>query len=276
MYKEKKIKQQSFSLCFSEPGRVDRNGTPAGAMVLGGTDTRLHKTGMVYAKQSDANEKYSLHLEKVYLLEPGTAEKSEVQVEQYHKVQIFEEDLNNRGPIILDSGTTATYLTNKLEKHFVQVFNDMVPEDVMVLDPKVAIYNLTLSQVEQLPTIVLQMKAWNPAGDQEPEVPSVTKLPGFVGSDLDPAHAGRSIVLAMPPSSYLTRSGIENQENDNTNPDQAFRHMFGLFFSKSVGGVIGGNFMRGYDILFDIDNSRIGFAESDCEYSTLVDDTESG
>jgi Eukaryotic aspartyl protease len=279
MYKQKKIEQQAFSLCFSEPGRVDRKGTPAGAMVLGGTDTRLHKTRMVYAQQSNDRGKFALHLEKVYLLEPRTGEKTEVQpqMEQYHKVQIFEEDLNNRGPVILDSGTTATYLTQQLQRHFVEVFNSMVPEDVMVLDPDESFYELTLEQVKQLPTIVLQMKGWIPDGEEEAEVPSVTSLPGIVGADLDANHAGKSIVLAMPPSSYLTRAE-DDDEIDATDPGKAFRHMFTFYLTtkSGAGGVIGSNFMRGYDILFDIDNSRIGFAESDCEYSTLVNDDESG
>jgi Eukaryotic aspartyl protease len=248
-------------------------------MVLGGTDTRLHKTRMVYAQQSSASGKFELHLEKVYLVEPRTGEKTPVQLEiaQYHKVQIFEEALNNHGPVILDSGTTATYLSKELQKHFVEVFNSMVPEDVMVLDPEVSIYELTQQQVKQLPTIVLQMKGWLPDGKEELEIPSFTSLPGVVGTDLDAIHAGKSIVLTMPPSSYLTRAS-EDDRFDAEDPNQGFRHMFNFYLTKKSGsgGVIGSNFMRGYDVLFDIDNSRVGFAESDCEYSTLVNDEDSG
>jgi hypothetical protein len=152
----------------------DRRGTPTGAIVLGGTDTRLHKTRMAYAQQSSAPGKFELHLEKVYLVEPRTGKKTPVQPEiaHYHKVQIFEEALNNHGPVIFDSGTTATYLSKELQKHFVEVFNSMVPEDVMVLDPEVSIYELIQQQVKQLPTIVLQMKGWLPDSKGELKVPS--------------------------------------------------------------------------------------------------------
>ncbi|EJK44337.1 hypothetical protein THAOC_37132, partial [Thalassiosira oceanica] len=37
-----------------------------------------------------------------------------------------------------------------------------------------------------------------------------------------------------------------------------------------LGNVLGANFMTGHDVLFDMDRSRIGFAESGCDYAGLV------
>ncbi|CAB9500578.1 aspartic [Seminavis robusta] len=284
MYQEKKIENKAFSLCFSDPGHVDRQGTPAGAMVLGGSDTRLHQTPMVYAQQLAKEGKFTLHLEKVFLLAPGTGESTEIQSDQWNKVQIFEEDLNNGGNIILDSGTTATYLTKQLLRHFVEVFNSIVPESVMVFDPDQHRYELTQNQIDQfLPTIVLQIKGWRPQqGDNDNQqqadiIPGTsTQLPGTVGTDLDPKRAGKSILVPMPPSSYLSRR--DDDIDPQKEPEEVCQYKFSFFFNKrrGKGGVLGANFMRGLDVLFDIDNSRIGFAASDCEFSTLASDEESG
>ena len=113
MYAEQKLEKQAFSLCFAEAGHVERKGTMAGAMVLGGTDTRLHKTSMVYAQEMPPfNRKFKVHLQKVYLQEAAASnEKSNSVEDDYstdltllNNVQIFEEALNNKGPVIVDSG----------------------------------------------------------------------------------------------------------------------------------------------------------------------------
>lgn len=282
-YSQKAIEKRMFSLCFSEPNHIERTGTPAGAMVLGGTDTRLHRTTMVYAQErgSASGGKYVLYLEKVYLRSANGSEEeaSAVHPEDFQKVQIFEEDLNN-GPagVILDSGTTATYLTQQLERRFVGVFNEMVPEDIMVWGDKKN-YQLTLRQIEQLPTIVFQMKAWTSDQDDGSEdFSTTTSLPGMVGEDLDSRHAGKSILVAMSPLHYLSRNEDDDEIVDPTDMDEVAHYQIAIFFNKrkNKGGVLGANFMKGHDVLFDIDNTRIGFAESDCEFGVLADDEEAG
>jgi hypothetical protein len=81
----------------------------------------------------------------------------------------------------------------------------------------------------------------------------------------------------MPPSSYLTRASEDDGFNAK-DPNQVFRHMFKFYLTKKSGsgGVIRSNFMQGYEVLFDIDNNRVGFTKSDCQYSALVDDEHSG
>jgi len=44
----------------------------------------------------------------------------------------------------------------------------------------------------------------------------------------------------------------------------------------ALGNVLGANSMMGHDILFDLDNSRIGFAESECDYARLVAESAKG
>ena len=39
-----------------------------------------------------------------------------------------------------------------------------------------------------------------------------------------------------------------------------------MHFTESSGGVYGENLMRDHDIVFDVENGRAEFAESDCDY----------
>ena len=41
-------------------------------------------------------------------------------------------------------------------------------------------------------------------------------------------------------------------------------------YISSFDSILGSNFMRGHNVLFDIDNSRIGMAESTCDYKLLM------
>jgi len=292
MYHANKMKQQAYSLCFAEPGHVDRKGTLAGAMVLGGSDTRLHTTPMVYAELMSKRGKFHLHLEKVYLQETrfdgdtiNINPPISSDLTTLNNVQIFEEALNNKGPVILDSGTTATYLTKTLERHFVNVFNDLVSEDIMEMAGNSRgvqkTYELTLRQLYQLPTIVFMIKAWQPPNSDDDnakhDLSEKTHIPGMVGSDMDPRHAGHSILLRMPAQNYMARVHDDDMEEvDLTDLDSTATYNFHVFFTKQAGhgGVLGANVMQGHDILFDMDNQRIGFAESTCEYEVLADDEE--
>ena len=180
-------------------------------------------------------------------------------------------------------GTTATYLTKQLQNHFMSVFSSIVPADIMVLllDQPSTKYPLTLRQLEQLPSIVFMIKAWDPpleeSSEQEGEVPQNTTIPGIVGSDMDPKRAGKSILLRMPPSNYMSRVE-DDTEIDMSDLDTVAHYRMNVFFTKKsgAGAVLGANFMRGHDVLFDIENNRIGFATNTCEYEALADEEEAG
>ena len=120
MYADQKLEKQAFSLCYAEPGHVERKGTMAGAMVLGGADTRLHKTPMVYAQEmAPFDGKFKVHLEKVYLQEASSDNTDSEEIfystdlTRLNNVQIFEEALNNKGPVIIDSGKSIFFFYPK-------------------------------------------------------------------------------------------------------------------------------------------------------------------
>lgn len=152
---------------------------------------------------------------------------------------------------------------------------------VIAPDKPLLKHPLTFRQLEQLPTIVFMIKAWDPPTDDGNEDERValptTTIPGMVGSDMDPKRAGKSILVRMPPSNYMSRVETDS-EIDMSDLDAVAHYQLNVFFTKKAGGgaVLGANFMRGHDVLFDIDNNRIGFAVSTCEYEALADDEEAG
>jgi hypothetical protein len=70
---------------------------------------------------------------------------------------------------------------------------------------------------------------------------------------LESVTPGKSVDITVHPNSYM-----EKQSNGKYVPR--------VYVSESVGAVLGANFMDKHNVLFDIDNMRVGFAKSDCLY----------
>ena len=86
---------------------------------------------------------------------------------------------------------------------------------------------------------------------------------GFTGTDLS-RDSPRDVLLAIPPQHYMEFDVNTNQYTPR------------LYFTEGSGGVLGANAMMGHDILFDWENQRIGFAESDCNYDSIDESIEVG
>lgn len=110
--------------------------------------------------------------------------------------------------------------------------------------------SLTPEQLRSLPTILIQCKAFSL--DDDPSIEDYDTLIGYAGS-LDPSSP-KDLLVAIPATSYMDYSTISK------------RYMSRLYFTESVGGVLGSNTMQGHNVLFDWQNGRIGFAESSCAF----------
>lgn len=245
---------QQFSLCFSRQPVADQDGTESGAMTLGGTDNRLHSTGMVYTsnKKSDGGF-FNVHVRKVYLREGGGGESSLSSNPNLKivKLEVGESDLN-QGNVIVDSGTTDTYFNRRIARAFANEYQSMTGHS----------YNhnpisLTAEEMDMLPTILIQI-----AGDGKRNFgfypdPNVAGLAG----QLDPDNP-YDVILAMPPAHYM--------EFD----DSSKKYVARFYTDEGGGSVLGANAIMGHDVFFDIENNQIGFAESNCDYTKLV--VESG
>jgi hypothetical protein len=245
MHDQSIIDNPSFSLCFVRGDDAAKDGTMAGTLTMGGADMKLHEKEMVYAKGfKTKGVMHGVHIRKVHIMEAGKYDAESANKENTRTVDIDETTLNS-GSVIVDSGTTDTYLTKKLKGPFLNAFKELVGFDYNTNGMK-----LTDEDVQKLPTILVQLEGI-PGASEDKDTPGLAK-------NLDPEHP-YDILIAIPPAHYI--------EFDSDNDQYVGR----FSVNEGHGSVIGANTMRGHDIFFDIlDNGRIGFAVSDCDYRNLV------
>jgi hypothetical protein len=113
---------------------------------------------------------------------------------------------------------------------------------------------LTEEELERLPTIILQFKGH----DSNVDIASSAANPQLpLASTMDPANP-IDVLLAVPPSHYMEY--------------QVAKRMYvpGIYFEEADGSVLGANVLMSHEVLFDVENGRIGWVESSCDYSKLV------
>jgi hypothetical protein len=333
MYNANMIQNKMFALCYTQNAdkTITKSGTFAGSMTLGGSDTRLHSSRMVYAENDSSDGWYTVYVTGIYLelkkdeegkkgvrknrkqslrrIEgdvPSTDEKEEEEEEEAEedtddeddddddndneeedtnedededdeeedndekienpnllKLDLDIETLNSAG-IIIDSGTTDTYLPSFMNKDFLKAFKEIygTPYETVVKSTNADEINM-----EELPTIIIQLKKSSVEleddgdayeGDDYEDKFEFSKEYGRAGSYYDDSSP-EDIIIEIPPHHYLTKKNRKFQERIHIDDEEGY-------------GILGANTMFGYDILFDMDNSRVGFALSDCDHSTIVDD----
>lgn len=248
MYDAKKIRSKSFALCFSRSDRADRDGTEAGAMSMGGIDGRLPATPMVYSSTGDVNTGfYVVHVRAMYL-RAGGGGLSALDHNHVTKLDLSESTLNS-GRVIVDSGTTDTYFNSKLAHHFKEAYKKLTGRDYSHESKK-----FTAEELAQEPTILFQL-----SGDVDTNNGlDPTTTPGLAGN-LDQDHP-LDVIVAIPPEHFY--------EYD---PDEG-GYVSRFYVDEGDGGVLGANAMMGHNVHFDVENRRIGWAESNCNYTALVKD----
>jgi len=260
MHGKDAIPRPEFSLCFSRQDVAKREGTGAGAMTLGGVDTRLHMSPMVFAKNQKGSGFYAVHLKGIYLRDGGGKSAGDVtsDASRLHKLSIDEGTLN-RGNVIVDSGTTDTYFTSALAKPFKDAWKKLQGKAYSHTP-----VSLSHAEIDAMPTIVIVMQGCQGCavvGDETDEDPD--KVPNYVGGAFAEKYDAKDIVIAIPASHYM--------EFDSDTGKYVAR----FYTEESSGSVLGANAMMGHDIYFDTARGRVGFAESDCDYMRLVSEVGS-
>eukprot|EP00549_Striatella_unipunctata_P004034 CAMPEP_0118673110 /NCGR_PEP_ID=MMETSP0800-20121206/135_1 /TAXON_ID=210618 ORGANISM="Striatella unipunctata, Strain CCMP2910" /NCGR_SAMPLE_ID=MMETSP0800 /ASSEMBLY_ACC=CAM_ASM_000638 /LENGTH=484 /DNA_ID=CAMNT_0006568127 /DNA_START=41 /DNA_END=1496 /DNA_ORIENTATION=+ len=241
------LPKKQFSLCFAHQSHASKSGTSAGALTLGGMDVRLHQTPMIYMDYKKASAGwFSVRIENIFLRTKGGISVVAANVQNTTRTERVDADngpLNGNGEIIVDSGTTETYLYHGLEEPFKKAWKEVTKTNFMGQTPM----RISKSQVKELPTILVQIQA-TPESNED-------GIAGLAG-DLDPKRP-KDIIWAIPPTNYMEL--------------EPFTHTYicRFYFSEVRGGVLGANAMMGHDVMFDVENTRIGIAESSCDYSSL-------
>jgi hypothetical protein len=253
LWRSGEIRSQAFSLCFSHPDGVSLRETQAGVMVLGNRDnSRLHDTPMVYAKMSlGSGGFYGLFLEQIHLRSGGG---SSVISAPGHEVQYRSIAVSHDREVIVDSGTSYTYLSEDLDSLFRDAWKRLTGYDYDTRRD----YNL--AELSTLPTILLQFAPDERSGTSMVFAKGDHALhPGLVGFELDASNPG-SVLVALPPSQYMSI---------HSDSPVVYRPRIYFHQGRHTRQVLGANFMQGKDLQFDIDRLRLGFAESGCNYSEI-------
>ena len=268
LYNERKIEYNMFAMCFRKELGTSKKGVTAGSMTLGGVSSALDTSPMVYARNIRPYGWYTVFIENIFLATDGgteflfdDAKKSITSIlEENAIVPLFDFDssmFNRDRGVIVDSGTTDTYLSSSVRQEFARAWKKATGMEYS----NFAIY-LTQSQLKKLPTLLVQLQASGTVAEMAPHsnstVTSVGSKPvlGHVGY-LDPDHRS-DVLLSIPATSYMEYSPTLKLYTSR------------LFFTESRGGVIGANSMQGHNVLFDWQHGRIGFAHSSCSYDLIA------
>eukprot|EP00591_Stephanopyxis_turris_P007699 CAMPEP_0195517008 /NCGR_PEP_ID=MMETSP0794_2-20130614/9505_1 /TAXON_ID=515487 /ORGANISM="Stephanopyxis turris, Strain CCMP 815" /LENGTH=668 /DNA_ID=CAMNT_0040645737 /DNA_START=157 /DNA_END=2163 /DNA_ORIENTATION=- len=243
MYRSGNLPNPAFSLCFNpglSEGQSDTSKeVDSGSVTFGGTDTGLHDTPMVYAKNVRADRSYALHVSKIYVRGGGGESVQPWRVNQKIVPVYTDYDaFNARGAgVILDSGTPYTSLDKSMNEPFKQAWMSVTGSEYHT-----GRVMLTANQLKNLPTIIFQLKAFDDTLDVD-----ANSIIGLAG-ELDPS-APLDVLFAVPALHYM-----------ELNPSTGY-YRSKLFFDHPEGSTLGANTMQGHDIHFDLRNKRLGFAE---------------
>ena len=246
LFDERKIEHNMFAMCYRRELGTTKRGVTAGSMTFGGVSNNLDTSPMVYAKNIAKIGWFTVFVKAMYVRTTGgQSAKSIDPVHETIKVRIDVKTLNSGKGVIVDSGTTDTYLNRKVAREFTRAWKKATG-----LAYSHSPMTLTQEQLRGLPTILIQCQAYSL--DTDPSIDDYDSIPGYAGR-LDPSSP-KDLLIAIPATSYMDYSPITK------------RYMSRLYFTESVGGVLGSNTMQGHNVLFDWQNGRIGFAESSCTY----------
>lgn len=251
LYNQGKLEYNMFAMCFrKELGTSKGQGVTAGSMTLGGVASSLDTSPMLYAQNTQSYGWYTVYVQQMYVSKSGgnkfvfdTPESTKDIV----KVPIDPSIVNSGKGVIVDSGTTDTYLNANALPAFLKVWKEVTG----MRYTHGPIY-LKRSQLERLPTILIQCRvAQNHLEYLENRKPVL----GEAGL-LDPLHS-RDVLLAIPASHYMEYSPTIKLYTSR------------LYFSETRGGVLGANALQGHNVLFDWHHQRIGFSQSSCAYDLI-------
>jgi hypothetical protein len=243
---------KQFSLCFTRNSKEDEKGTLAGALTLGGSDTRLHTTDMVYSSGAlmGRERRWNVKVRKIYLRDGTAGESVSPIVDNSTTIELpFEEKTFNAGSVIVDSGATDTYLNKAIASVFQDTFTELAGRKYSN-----TAWSLTQEELKSLPTLIIQLQS--SGTENSGKDPFAT--PGLAGN-LDSKNPN-DVLLAVPPSHYM-----EYEEKSG-------KYTARIYMKAEGHSTLGANVIMGHDVLFDADNDRLGWSESACNYSKLIDD----
>lgn len=211
MYDVDILPKNMFSMCFRRELKQTKEGVTAGLLTLGGIDTRLHTSPFVYAKNVAPNGWYTVNVKNIFLRTTGgrsaalkanddSESNSAKAAEKILKLDMDNKAVNSGKGVIIDSGTTDTYLSKSLQAEFYKVWKEITGMSYNNNPIK-----MSKEQIDKLPTLLIQMEAWSFDEKQENDfMLGMQDATGLVGV-LDADHSG-DILLAVPAAHFYEYS----------------------------------------------------------------------
>ncbi|GKY93887.1 hypothetical protein MPSEU_000355600 [Mayamaea pseudoterrestris] len=246
LYDKRLIENNLFAMCYRRELGTSKRGVTAGSMTIGGFSSSLDTSPMIYAKNMASVGWFTVYVKNIYVRSGGG--QSALSNDPNHKtirVHIDPAALNSGKGVIVDSGTTDTYLNVKVSREFSRAWKAATGAQYTHSPIK-----LSKEELLRLPTILVQCHAYSQRDD--PSVDDHDSIPGYVGK-LDPKNKN-DLLIAIPATSYMDYSPVTKLYTSR------------VYFTETAGGVLGSNAMQGHNVVFDWGNGRVGFAESSCTY----------
>jgi len=247
LFDKKMIEHNMFALCFRRELGTSKRGISAGVMTLGGIDNRLDSSPMIFAKNVAAAGWFTVYVKNIFIRAGGGQHGTSTIEEGQHvlKIPLNLAAVNSGKGVIVDSGTTDTYLHQKLASSFASMWKAVTKKEYSHNG-----FLLSDDQLKRLPTILVQMRAFGSGGGEL--MSSVSDTIGYTGK-LDPTSP-YDVLLAIPATNYMEYSPTTSLYTSR------------LYFTETQGGVLGANAIQGHNVVFDWENGRVGFAESTCDF----------
>lgn len=258
LYNAGKVEYNMFALCFRKELGTSKRGVTAGSMTIGGVSSTLDTSPMIYARNVQPYGWFTVFVEAIYIAKNGgskflfdTPESTKTIV----KIPIVHSQINAGRGVIVDSGTTDTYINSHVQAAFTKVW-----KQVTGMEYTHGPVYLTQSQLKRLPTLLIQMQAVH---GQQPHLDGRYQWDDLSSPVIGQAghlHPERwsDPILAVSATNYMEYSPTLKVYTSR------------LFFTETRGAVLGSNSMQGYNVLFDWQHKRIGFAQSTCEYDLIA------
>ena len=190
MYAQGKLQNRMFSLCFRKEVMVSKKGVSAGVLTFGGIDKRLDSSPRVWAKNMARTGWYTVFVKNVFLHKGND-------LSNVMKVPINTYDVNSDKGVIIDSGTTDSYLHTSLKQPFNKIWKELTGKSYSNSPVR-----LTREQLLSLPTINIQIMAYN--NEPDVDLSSSGNTVGLVGS-LD-SDSPTDVLLSIPATHYMEYS----------------------------------------------------------------------
>jgi len=251
------IEHNMFAMCFRRELGTSKRGVSAGSMTIGGVSTNLDTGPVVYAKNMARAGWFTVFVKNIYIRTGGGQSSLDNDSDQDNggaqtirrrtvKVKINVRTVNSGKGVIVDSGTTDTYLSKTAAPAFKNAWKEATGGRAYSHSP----VKLSDEELHRLPTVLVQCHAYSATKD--PSIDDYNSIPGYTG-DLDPSSP-EDLLIAIPATSYMDYSPTTKLYTSR------------LYFTETAGGVLGSNTMQGHNVVFDWEHHRIGFAESSCSY----------